>query len=55
VVSTIDVFCLLSIFYLFFRSPSPMDVSASRLQKILVMQYDRYGQTHDFRHTWPYS
>ena len=32
-VSTINVACLLSIFYLFFGAQSPVEVSASRLQK----------------------
>jgi hypothetical protein len=53
-VSTIDVFCLLSIFYLFFDAQSPMEVSVSRLHRSLTMQYNRYEQTAIRCHIWPF-
>jgi hypothetical protein len=38
-VSTTDVVCLLSIFYLFFRAPSPTQKSVSRLLKSLTIGF----------------
>jgi hypothetical protein len=54
-VSSTDVVCLLSIFYLFFGALSPMEVSVSRLQKSLTTQYNRYEQTVTRGHVWPSS
>lgn len=51
-VSTIDVFCLLSIFYLFFRAPSPMEKPVSCLQKSLTMQCNMCGQTPVYCRIW---